>query len=773
MKHAAARVRHASSLRGGELNTRQQRGPRHRQEKEGETANVASSTCVREATNNVISDRAHLTTFLREAPVPFFPRHLRRAFSVWKKMGIMNYFRDVECMEDPRKTMTLSYDRIALAQLLCRACALWWMLFLLIGGTHWGRSFFGSDGDDASVSLAINGVALPLLLASTLAAWALRTNTTTPAANDPDYNRLGLCCIVLPSLIFVVSASYRHYQNTSGEWPLQLAALHVGNALGMVALLALSVLLVPVTRQGPLLRVLGWNPAAAVQLHIWMGRVVVMGVVGHGVLHLLRWKIVQGEALSTVLLPPLACFSWVKDDAEESLTHCENETTQCRCHHLLRNLSGLIGALALLALFGASLIRRRWYKVFYHIHIIAGPTILIATILHWKRSMLYLAAGALYYTACTAAIYMKRSCPVQVNQVERIGSDSSPCLAITVAASSQAMQSYRSGQYAQVTVPALSTTISHPFTISRTRNPNELRLLLRTAGPWTRSLLQQLEGAQEADDNDSSRTTVSPRLEIQGFYGGDRTTQLLQHDRVVMVAGGIGITPFLSALLQREQRNAAVELHWMCRDPALIDYVRREYLDTAAAASSMVRVVVYPTAPGGSSELSSVIEYRNSAGAHPLPAPSTVSFSTFTVSLWVGIAGVRWLYQLLQASPSEHLFWPRLLSLVWMVAVCVCTAVLLQGSSSSDDDASPQQRPSEVTELLEQGGIASSYSTGATHGSVEIRACGRPDPSELVATLATAERPALWVCGPEGLVKDMRQQATKHSITMYTESFVL
>jgi hypothetical protein len=91
----------------------------------------------------------------------------------------------------------------------------------------------------------------------------------------------------------------------------------------------------------------------------------------------------------------------------------------------------------------------------------------------------------------------------------------------------------------------------------------------------------------------SECTPNIPLLLFDGFYGGevDRITQAIAHDRILMVAGGIGITFFLSFLpnlleaLTTRQGDATVEippkevyLHWICRDEGLVEYVWTHYL---------------------------------------------------------------------------------------------------------------------------------------------------------------------------------------------------
>jgi hypothetical protein len=136
--------------------------------------------------------------------------------------------------------------------------------------------------------------------------------------------------------------------------------------------------------------------------------------------------------------------------------------------------------------------------------------------------------------------------------------------------------------YAKLCVPSFSY-IWHPFSVvpSVERHPNDtVKILFRAKGKFTNHL------------RDSLMHEI-PLLLLDGFYGGeiDRVKQAVHHERIVMVAGGIGITFFLSflpnllAALTSKQGDVSLEiptkevyLHWICREEGLVDYVLTHYL---------------------------------------------------------------------------------------------------------------------------------------------------------------------------------------------------
>jgi ferredoxin-NADP reductase len=408
----------------------------------------------------------------------------------------------------------------------------------------------------------------------------------------------------------------------------------------------------------------------------------------------------------------------------------------------MRNFTGLLAGLALIAIATSSVnwVRRRLYGVFYRIHMVAGPTVLICAVLHWNRTILYIAGGVLYYAACSIPVWMEnkyRNPPVQVVSIEAIAGSRchprQPCVvAVTVAATDAALREYRPGQYVRVRVPVISP-IAHPFSINTTSQPGQLRFIFRRTGNFTTALAQLLcshdnktsnlsqaivhqdgilprrpnnENAVPCDhvagtaaangDKDDSYLGDLPDMYLEGFHGGpDRVAQILQHDMVVVVAGGIGITPYLSLLpTLQSQRGGGdgtgsltrrIVVHWACRDPALVEYMKREYMEplllrrTGVKTNLQIRIIIYWTAirrvngdnaarqrrlsysdledPQGSDQ-SGRGAYVQAPSDRPLAVPfipsrftpkvsfrdNLVPFGVFLVTAWVGLAGTLYIY---------------------------------------------------------------------------------------------------------------------------------
>jgi NAD(P)H-flavin reductase len=209
----------------------------------------------------------------------------------------------------------------------------------------------------------------------------------------------------------------------------------------------------------------------------------------------------------------------------------------------------------------------------------------------------------LYYAACTAPVLVeswrkyrfRRQNGLKITSLKEIraanntGCPSSDrlarsCVDLTFEVSQEAIEQYRCGQYVKLLVPEVSA-LSHPFTVNRVpSDPNRMRVLYRVVGPFTSALKNRL-----LPTSSTLEEHALPHIQMDAFYGTqDRLAQVLRHDRVVFVAGGIGITPYLSLLHEihtlflnaqgnTKFRTRKIVLHWICRDADLIKFISDEY----------------------------------------------------------------------------------------------------------------------------------------------------------------------------------------------------
>jgi predicted ferric reductase len=505
------------------------------------------------------------------------------------------------------RIMVSPLEMNAIARIVPITCLLWSLVWVSFGATSRGKLWYTQFTlalfpQDTKGGLPLVVLAIPVLLsAAVIQLLATREPEVNPhfriqalrmlqnklfLRGDINYTRAS-ALIIIPCLLYALLSTKRHFQEGNLDWNEKLKT--AANAQGMAAMIAMSFLFLPVARCSAFLRVMHWNPACAVQLHIWTGRCVIFCSLLHGIMHLARWKwTLLGEDWTTLLFPPAPC--WTMQTNSDFAPTCRNIQTDCTCYHLFRNLTGLLAGIGLLVILLSSfnIVRRNMYTAFYKIHVLAGPLVIVMIVLHYNRAMLYMAGGLLFYVASSFPVLVESKWRQQQG-VKVVGfqtideSDKTadtitrPCISLTVQVSDAAMAQFRACQYIRLRGPAISSK-AHPFSVNIVPDQsNQLRVIFRCVGPFTSKLASQLKSPKGAT------------VHMDGFYGpGNRVEQALQHDTIVIVAGGIGITSYLS-LLHRIHSTIScypkrfplrrVILHWMCRDPSLTDFVTQEYLE--------------------------------------------------------------------------------------------------------------------------------------------------------------------------------------------------
>ena len=430
---------------------------------------------------------------------------------------------------------------------------------------------------------------------------------------EMDERNLFLVFVLVPLSIFIATYIRRHLDGIraergtrnfdNGKRALNKTIADEANSFGFAAIITMNLLLIPVSRYSPLLSVIGWSHPRALIFHRWMGFLAVMGVLMHGFLHCYRWVTVQNLNLWYMITIPSDCWNdW---------HGYKGECKDCECKDHLQNLTGcMAGAVfAIVLLFSLPIVRRRFYSIFYGIHVLAVPLGLVIVVQHYNKAVFYIAGGVLYYLASSMPVFVetirssRERCVALVSAelVDCHNSSSSdrPCISLTLEASQMALGRYRAGQYIRLWAPEISRK-THPFTItpvystpmtSYEDNSNQMRVIFRQTGKFTKQLGHRLL------DSD-----IPPVIQMDGFHGSpNQLDQLWRHDFGLVVAGGIGITPYLSLLRQvRNKRDEAsttrsIHLHWVCRDHALIDYVQREYLNALVGRTCMGQCAVHCT----------------------------------------------------------------------------------------------------------------------------------------------------------------------------------
>lgn len=197
-------------------------------------------------------------------------------------------------------------------------------------------------------------------------------------------------------------------------------------------------------------------------------------------------------------------------------------------------------------------VRRKHFERFYQTHLVGAAVFFLLLIFH---GML---AGRLYtYKWVTAPVVLYvldrglRTLQTHRGMVSLLPDDHFAMRMVSPTVARLALPrvfSWSPGQYAELRIPSLSRTQWHPFTIASAPHEEHMVFFIKSGGNWTNALVDHVRAA--AGDLSGDRTVASPPpthldIHVRGPFGAP-AQHTGQYSRVLLIAGGVGVTPFLS-----------------------------------------------------------------------------------------------------------------------------------------------------------------------------------------------------------------------------------
>ncbi len=136
--------------------------------------------------------------------------------------------------------------------------------------------------------------------------------------------------------------------------------------------------------------------------------------------------------------------------------------------------------------------------------------------------------------------------PYEVTEIQHFGGT---VVAVEMATKKTPL-SFLPGQFGFFNFPGLNRHEAHPFTVASHPDKERLRVAIKASGDFSETLQTQLE-------------TGAP-VQVEGPYG-HFTQRWSSSRRQIWVAGGIGITPFLSLARDLKNSEADISLYWTVR----------------------------------------------------------------------------------------------------------------------------------------------------------------------------------------------------------------
>ncbi|KAL4193394.1 hypothetical protein AMTRI_Chr06g176670 [Amborella trichopoda] len=338
---------------------------------------------------------------------------------------------------------------------------------------------------------------------------------------------------VLTTSVFIIFLGWTFYSNTyngfkkmkhseSENWqPWYFKTMKIGVKFGFVAEACLALLLFPILRVLALPQLLGLQYEVSVRYHIWLGNTMMLFSVLHGFTIMFAWGI--KHSLQEELL------KWQKTGSV--------------------NLAGEFALMAGLIIWITSIyyIRRKWFELFYWTHHLYGVFIVFFLFHVGDRHFYTVISGVLLFTLDKILRIVQSKATTSLICARIL-----PCQAIELILSKHPSMKYTATSTIFVKIPTISKFQWHPFSIasSSSTDTDRISIIAKCQGEWTKSLYNTIHDALDSSGNQIKSLPVA----IEGPYGAI-SESYLRYESLLLVAGGSGITPFLSILQEVATRN--------------------------------------------------------------------------------------------------------------------------------------------------------------------------------------------------------------------------
>ena len=267
---------------------------------------------------------------------------------------------------------------------------------------------------------------------------------------------------------------------------------------------------------------------------------------------------------------------------------------------------------------------KRFIGIFFilaFIHSLTIPNALHALIaITWVEMFFVIGTVSYLYTEIFGG-FLKKFLPYKVEAVKHPNNSSTE---VILRAKKEPIQKQRAGQFLFVRFPGNKTlNESHPFTISSAPSEDVLRLTIKASGNFTRDLFSNLKAGADAI--------------IEGAYG--MFDYKLGGEKQIWIAGGIGLTPFLSFIRDMDGNLAHdVDFYYNVRHPEEALFV--DEIEAAAKKNPRLRPHVRYSSKDGSLTIEHILANAggNVSGHHIYlcgPLPMTQSFEQKFLALGV------------------------------------------------------------------------------------------------------------------------------------------
>ncbi|KAL6650776.1 hypothetical protein ACP70R_009701 [Stipagrostis hirtigluma subsp. patula] len=292
----------------------------------------------------------------------------------------------------------------------------------------------------------------------------------------------------------------------------------IGLRFGTVGLFCMPFLFLPVARGSVILRLIDIPFEHATRYHVWLGHLIMVLFTLHGLSFVISWS-TQGHLLEEM-------GQWKEIGVS--------------------NPAGVISLAAGLLMWVTSLhpVRKRFFELFFYTHQLYVVFVVFLA-LHVGQFIFTIPAGAIFLFMLDRFLRFWQSRA----KVDIISAACRPCGTVELVFSKPASLRYNALSFIFIQVRELSFLQWHPFSVSSSPMDGKyhMSVLIKALGTWTDKLRSIITDVQEQNRSDSDSQSCRITASVEGPYGHQSPYHLMYED-LILVAGGIGISPFLAIL---------------------------------------------------------------------------------------------------------------------------------------------------------------------------------------------------------------------------------
>ncbi|AES64681.1 putative ferric-chelate reductase (NADH) [Medicago truncatula] len=574
-------------------------------------------------------------------------------------------------------------------------------------------------------------------------------------------------------LAYVIWAFYAYTMQALAAMSDQLSfrakSLHMLEILGLrsggIGLMCLAFLFIPISRGSVLLRFIDIPFEHAAKYHVWLGHLTMVIFTLHGLFYVIEW-LMEGHLIQELL-------EW-KDIG-------------------VANLAGVISLVAGLLMWVTSLpgVRTWNFELFFYTHQLYIIFIVFMA-LHIGDFIFAMAAGPIFLFVLDRFL---RFCQSR-KTVNVISSRCLPCGTVEMVLSKPQNLRYNALSFIFLQVRELSWLQWHPFSVSSSPldGKNHIAVLIKVLGKWTGGLRERITDGDATED-----LSVPPHMvvtaSVEGPYGHEVPYHLM-YENLILVAGGIGLSPFLAILsdiLHRVRegkpcRPRNILIVWAVKksnELPLLSTVDMETICPCFSDKVNINVHIFVTRESDP-PLEEGYNYKPIKSLCPFPMPSDYGMSglvgtgnnfwsgLYVISSTLGFVILLALLNIYYINPVGVVIWwyKGLLLVVCMVASVVIFGGIVVGFWNMWEKQSSLKDKSnniKVDKIEQNGSVDHKDLTQYNIAKLTtIRYGSRPDFKEIFESMSEKwghVDVGILVCGPPTLQSSVAQEIRSHSLT--------